>query len=223
MTLPAAALVAFLVASSAGARTSSSTGVVIELKQDDAASRATRDQMLRLLERYDLSRWRFTGKVIVDSDPKIIPHSHPVLTLDTGNLRDDELLVSTYIHEQLHWFMNTVPGKEKAAIADLREIYPDVPAGRSGGGARDEHSTYLHLIVCYLEIEGVREVLGELRAWWVLNFWAQHHYTWIYRTIGEDRSRIGAIIRKHGLEPPRPGEEQTPEAPSEGAGTSGGR
>src|SRR5689334_21138216 len=78
----------------------------IELKQGSPEEVRTRDQLLRLLGSYDLGRWIFTRKVVIDGSPQVIPHSHPVLTLSTRHLKDDDLLLSTFVHEQLHWYLS---------------------------------------------------------------------------------------------------------------------
>jgi hypothetical protein len=37
---------------------------------------------------------------------RAIPHSHPVLTLNTRNLDSDDQLLSAFLHEQLHWYLD---------------------------------------------------------------------------------------------------------------------
>jgi hypothetical protein len=49
------------------------------------------------------------------------------------------------------------------AIKDLRALFPKVPVAFPDG-AGDEESTYLHLLVNYLEYRADREILGELRT-----------------------------------------------------------
>src|SRR5437016_4838784 len=78
------------------------SGIEIKLLHGSKPESETREQLVRLLKTYDLAKWTFTKSVIIDQES--IPHSDPVLTLSTRHLRDDELLLSTYIHEQLHWF-----------------------------------------------------------------------------------------------------------------------
>lgn len=174
--------------------------IEVKLQHGDAAEAQTRDQLLRLLKTYDVEKWLFTRKIAIDGGLDVIPHSHPVLTLNTRHLKDDDLLLSTFLHEQLHHFLTANPEKTEAVIKELRALYPQVPAGNREG-ATDERSTYLHLIVNYLEIRAVREVLGELRAFQILQFWAQDHYTWIYRKVMEEGYKIGPIVGKHGLIP----------------------
>ena len=79
-------------------------------------------------------------------------------------------------------------------------MFPKVPA-KPPEGARDEDSTYLHILVCYLEYRAVRELLGELKAKQVMDFWAADHYTWIYKTVLERPRDIGNIMFKYKLVP----------------------
>jgi hypothetical protein len=163
----------------------------------DKSEQLTRDQLRRLMSRHDLSRWLFTKKVVIDREEGI-PHSHPVLTLNTDYLKDDELLLATFVHEQTHWLLEQKPEQAKRAMAELKTLFPGAPAGPPDG-ARDLESTYRHLIVCYLEYQAVRELLGELRGRQVIEFWATHHYRWVYRQVLEEGRRIGGVVRKHGL------------------------
>jgi hypothetical protein len=87
-----------------------------------------------------------------------------------------------------------------AAIDDFKKMFPTVPTTR-GEGARDEASTYLHIGVCYLEYRAMRELLGELKAKQLMDFWATDHYMWIYRTVRDRPRDIGEIMFKHRLVP----------------------
>ncbi len=168
----------------------------ISLAHGSKAEQQTKDQLQRLLGAYDLSKWIFTRSIIIDENA--IPHSHPTLTLHTRYLKDDELLLSAFVHEQLHWFLVQRDKETKEAMKDLRVLFPKVPVG-SPEGAADEDSTYLHLLVNYLEYRADRELLGELRAKQVIDFWASDHYTWVYRTVLERRRDIGNIMPRGSL------------------------
>jgi hypothetical protein len=87
-------------------------------------------------------------------------------------------------------------------VADLRKVFPDAPIG-GRSGARDEFSTYLHLLVCFLEWQGVSQVLGELKARQVVEFWATDHYTWVYRQVLDRGQEIAAVLRARELLPAR--------------------
>jgi hypothetical protein len=172
--------------------------VSISLKNRDAKEGATQSQLERLLSQYDLTPWIFTTSVVIDEDS--IPHSHPVLTLHTRHLKDDDLLLSTFVHEQAHWFFDQHHEDAAKAVAELRGLYPSIPVGFPEG-SNDSDGNYEHLIVIYLEDEADRKLLGELRAWQVMSFWSQDHYTWLYRTVLKDRARLRDLVRKHHLDP----------------------
>jgi hypothetical protein len=170
----------------------------ISLKHGDAKERETQSQLERLLAQYDLAPWIFTTSVVIDEDA--IPHSHPLLTLHTRHLRDDDLLLSTFVHEQAHWFFEQHRSDAAKAVSELRGLYPSIPVGYPEG-SNDSDGNYEHLIVIYLEFEADRRLLGELRAWQVMSFWSQDHYTWLYRAVFRDRVRFGELIKRYHLDP----------------------
>jgi hypothetical protein len=168
----------------------------ITLKHGTPDEARTRDQLRRLLATYDVSPWIYTKSIVIDE--QAVPFSHPVLTLHTRHAKDDELLLSTFVHEQFHWFLAERREATEQAIADLRKLFPTVPAGGTAG-ARDENSTYLHLLVCYLEQQADLRVLGELRTKQVMDFWATDHYTWVYQTVISRSRELGQIMRERKL------------------------
>jgi hypothetical protein len=180
--------------------------VQVEVMKGTPGELQTKAQLERLLKTYDLSRWIFRKSVLIDET--VTPHSHPILTLHTRHLKDDELLLSTFIHEQAHWNLTQRRGARQA-IDELRKLFPKVPiVGREG--AQNEESTYLHLLVCYLEYRGVDAALGEQKALRVMEFWSTDHYTWIYRTVVERGREIGDIALKYRLIPTEPNFEPQP-------------
>lgn len=171
----------------------------ITVANSAAAEQQTKVQLERLLRTYDISKWIATKSIVIDEKTGI-PHSHPVLTLNTRHLKDDELLVSTFVHEQMHWFVIQEGRDIDAAIVEFKKMFPDAPAGPPEG-ARDLNSTYLHIGVVYLEYRALRELMGELKAKQVMEFWATDHYRWIYRTVLERPRDIGNIMFKYKLVP----------------------
>ena len=43
------------------------------------------------------------------------------------------------------------------------------------------------------------ELLGELRARQVMEFWAIDHYKWVYRQVLDEADKIRAVLRKYKL------------------------
>jgi hypothetical protein len=110
----------------------------IRLQTGTALEERGREQLRRLLRTYDLHKWLFTGNVVIQSG--VIPHSHPVLTLNTRYLDDDTAQLATFLHEQLYWFLtdHVERAKINAVLTELRAVYPTVPSalpeGAGGGG-----------------------------------------------------------------------------------------
>ena len=194
MTLKALAL--SLIICGFAAPADANTSLTIELGEGSESEEAARVQLRRLVEQFDIDRWLFTDEVLID-DSQWIPHSHPVLTLNSRYLDDDLGQLATFLHEQFHWYAAERQRQVASAIAEFRALFPDVPSGRAG--ARDEYSTYLHLIICDLELAAMQELVGDPEARDTLSRW--RHYTWIYDQV-LNNAAIRAINTKNGLLPP---------------------
>jgi hypothetical protein len=147
-----------------------------------------------LISSYDLSKYTFTKDVTIDRGA--MNHAFPELTLNArfADVPDD--LLSSYIHEQLHWYLRVHDTQQKAAINELRRMYPNAPVGLPEG-AESAYSTYGHLVDCYLEIEADRKLMGPERTMTTIR--NKGHYTWIYETILRDEARIAAVVDEHNL------------------------
>ena len=177
-----------------GAATNAGAQVNVTLVHDSEGERATREQLGSLLERYDVGAWLYTTEVQIDE--RAIPHSHPVLTLHTRHLDDDDMLLSTFVHEQFHWLEDgETRAAFRAAMADFERIFPDAP-GREGGGARDVESTYRHLLVCDLELQAMTRLIGGTEARALLA--RITHYEWIYERVLND-PRVREVVERHGF------------------------
>jgi hypothetical protein len=153
-----------------------------------------REQLIEILKTHNLEKWLFTRAVVIQS--RVIPHSHPVLTLNTRHLDDNVAQLATLLHEQLHWFITDHVSKAatEAAMQELRRLFPHAPT-EPPMGARGERSTYLHLIICYLELEALSELLGVETARSKLATW--DYYTWVYAKVLTDTERIREIVGRH--------------------------
>ena len=166
--------------------------IEISLKNNSKSEAETKERLQKLLKQFDLSKWLFTLKILIED--KVIPHSHPVLTLSTRE--DGEVLLSTFVHEQIHWFLWANDDRTEKAKAELKAIYPEVPVGPPDG-ARNKESSYLHFIVNYLEYEAMKELVGEARAKEV--FEGKRYYRWLYKTVLTDGARIKDIVERNKL------------------------
>lgn len=169
----------------------------ISLGHNSAREKAAEKQLRRLLDQYDVSRFSFTYSIRINQGD--VPHSHPVLTLNTVHLGDDKNALSTLLHEQLHWHSLIKESATARAISDLQKIYPNVPVG-GGEGARDIYSTYMHLIVCLQEFDALASYIGRDEAKQVLS--GKRHYRWIYKQVLENSEKLRAVLQHHGINDP---------------------
>lgn len=172
--------------------------VTIRLRHGTPAEAQTRDALLALLDAHDVIRWLFTLDVMVDEAS--IPHSHPVLTLHTRHKAQPDLLLSTFVHEQLHWHLSAKHTATQQAITEIRALWPDAPTGFPEG-AQDAASTFLHVIVNELEWRATESLVGSERALEVMTWWRADHFRAIYGFVIDHRARVASIIDKCGLAP----------------------
>jgi hypothetical protein len=153
----------------------------IELVNNSETERSTHAQLLSLLDRYDVSSCEYTDHVRIEDG--VIPHSHPVLTLSTRAPHDMALL-STYLHEQLHWFSIRCDSPE--ADAELCRRYPD-----------QDRSTYIHYHVCWLELDALARLFprDDVKAYLLRKPYYEH----IYATVVADDDALRALFAAHGM------------------------
>ncbi|MEJ0076961.1 MAG: hypothetical protein WDO17_16255 [Alphaproteobacteria bacterium] len=173
--------------------------IALDFAPVQQAAEHVRDMLLGLRRRHDLARFEYTKEVRIA--PTEIPHSHPKLTLNTW-VGDDLSLLSTYLHEQMHWYLTWYSHARAEQWQELfrllRERYPEVPDSAEGG-AQDEFSTYLHLIVNWLEIESASQFAERERV--VALAAGRPFYRWPYRTVIADWEPLGALYAAQGLVP----------------------
>lgn len=167
----------------------------VEIDFDLSDLHETKAVLEDLLHRYDLRKYLFTRKVVLR--PMAIPHSHPVLTLNTRERKRPEFLLSTFVHEQIHWHLDAKQEKTSNVIAALKKRYPKVPRGFPKA-SDDDDSTYLHLVVNWLELRALEQILGAEQGRKVLR--EKDYYTWIYERVLSDDKEIGTLVRGAGLE-----------------------
>jgi hypothetical protein len=168
--------------------------VRIDLAHDSERERKTKGTLEQVLATYDLKKYTLTRRVVIEEGA--INHALPVLTLNARFASSPDELLSSYIHEQLHWHTQARSAQQQAAVAELRRMYPGAPVGLPEG-AETAYGTYGHLVVCYLEIVADRELLGAERTGAVIEH--KGHYTWIYATVLRDEKRIAAVVDRHDL------------------------
>ena len=179
---------------SAGIVSAATPSIKIDLAHGTDREQKTKATLEQVLSTYDLNKYTFTKHVVIEE--RAVNHAFPVLTLNARFASSTDELLSSFIHEQLHWHLRDRMSDQQAAIAELRRMYPGAPVGLPEG-ADSAVSTYGHLVDCYLEILADRELLGPDRTSAVIA--DKGHYTWIYATVLRDEKRIADLVDRHHL------------------------
>jgi len=174
--------------------TSFAQSIKIELAHQTERERETRERLEQVIASYDLRKYTFTREIMIEE--RAINHAFPVLTLNARFANSSDELLSSYIHEQLHWHLREHNSQQQEAIAELRRMYPNAPVGMPEG-AETAYSTYGHLMDCYLEIAADRQLIGVERTQAVIK--NKGHYTWIDKTVLQDEAKIAAVVASHHL------------------------
>ena len=177
-------------------RVAAQAPIDISTKSDNPREAQAREQLLRIVKTHDLSKWIVTRSVVIEQGVR--QHSHPVLTLNTRYLDKDDQQMSAFVHEQMHWHLAGRNDRTNKAIRELAKKYKDVPVGLPDG-ADSVHSTYLHLLVNYLELTAMKEILGDAAGRALIEAQAKDGYRWIYQTVLADEAAIGMIAAKNKL------------------------
>ena len=168
--------------------------VKIELANGTLREQRTKIRLQRLLTTQDVKKFTFTDRVVIDEHA--IDHAFPVITLNAQFANSSDDLISSYIHEQLHWHMHDLEDRQRSAVDELRRLYPNVPVGLPQGGD-SEAGTYGHLVDCYLEMIADRDLFGPERTKVVLT--NKNRYTWVYSTVMRDEEKIAGIVNRYQL------------------------
>ena len=133
----------------------------IDLDHARREGERVRDLLAALRRRHDLARYEYTTLV------RIVPggdtFAQPILTLSNRFAESEDTLLSTYLHEQMHWYLWYLGTPERDMVApfmdELVRRYPQAPT-EPPDGARGYDATYLHLVVNWLEIAATSEFVG---------------------------------------------------------------
>lgn len=174
----------------------SAEGFEIHLAGVNEREEKVAELLVGLSQKHDLSPWLFTDRVRIKSG--VIPHSHPILTLNTLYIEESTQLLAVFLHEQIHRFLATPENRNslKNAISELREMYDQVPDSDNGGAA-GEYSTYLHFLVNWLEFDALSNLLGRTKAREVIE--EKHIYPWIYGKVLEDSVQLNSLVTRNDL------------------------
>lgn len=151
----------------------------------------------KLNQSYDLDLISITKKIIIKSNE--IPHSHPILTLNTRYIENEVAFFSVFIHEQIHWHLSNLEfkGRVNQFVHEVKKQYPNIPVGIQNGGARTKHSSYLHLAVIFLEYDMLAYFIGrnDAKDWMLKNT----VYTSLNKIVVNDYKYFESLVLNLGL------------------------
>lgn len=153
----------------------------------------TRQNLEHLLHVYDLDPFLFTKEIFIQS--KVIPHSHPKLTLNTRNAEHPHKILASFLHEELHWWGVERKAQVAKAITELKKIFPRPPEA--------SESTYLHLIICTLEYEALIHYLNKKEATKIIRglITQDKVYPWVYTQVLGHHKLLMKVVTKYKLRP----------------------
>lgn len=172
----------------------------IELANGSFQEALTRDMLFELFAAYPLDKWRYAERIRIKDN--VIPHSHPVLTLASQPDRHNPLrLLSSYIHEQLHWFwlLEQHADRRRQVWQVIRTTYSNIPVSPPEG-CGSERSNYLHVAINYWEYLALTELVDEETARSFIE--RKPYYKAVYGLVLTEGKTIRSILDQYELMPP---------------------
>jgi len=156
------------------------------------SSCAAESQNMELIKSFvmnhELSGWARTRDITITRGARA--KSRP-MTFPTGYENDPDLLLSVFLHEQIHHLQSAFPTQFKAAMKKVAEEF-SLPMR-----TLDERRDVAHFVVIYYQILAGRKILGAPTMKQVVT---RHlHNKWIYRSVDRSMARIRGICRRTGL------------------------
>ncbi len=170
--------------------------LTITTKNNSSTELVTKEIIETLLDKWDINQYFFTYNVMIED--KAMPHSHPVLTINSFPYNDQIMHLTDLLHEQLHWYFEEEQSSVDKAVTELKLHYPEAPVGHPLG-CRDETSSYEHLLLCRLCHKLTSSIFGIDEASYILYYLQNHHYLWVYDTIDKDSEYIDSLLDRYGL------------------------
>jgi hypothetical protein len=170
--------------------------IKIVLKNNSEKETKGKEQLERIIKKFpDAIKMCITTDTVVIDEFTKIPHSHPVITLNTNYLWSDTAQLAMLLHEGLHWKVEAMPLQAEKAIEEFTRMFPEAPDKGPLGG-QNLYSTYLHLVVCDLELQALEFAIGTIDARKRLR--RKPFYKWIYEKVVNNQD-VRSINLKYGF------------------------
>lgn len=169
----------------------------ITLQHNSPAEQKRKEQIERLAEQYDLSKYTITRDIVIDE--QAVNHSSPVLTQNLRFLNNDDRALSAYVHEQAHWLlMEHHRLQTREMLAELLRLYPNLDTAQPYGDG-NVGTSYIHLVVLILEWQALEDLIGVDRARTVIEFKREDHYKALYATVMDHRQQMESFLKRYGV------------------------
>ena len=186
------------VSSAAGPAFAQTPSLKIKTKHhDDPGEEQGKLQVMRLAQQYNLKKYTITRDILIERG--VIPHSKPTLTLNLRFLDNDDLALSSYVHEQGHWVLTERgPRMNRPLLAELMRAFPGLDY-RQPSGDGEEIGSYYHIAVCMLEWQAMEALAGPERARKAVEWKSHDHYKAIYAIDLAQRPAVESILVRNGV------------------------
>lgn len=168
----------------------------ISLRSNSPIEQRKKEQIERLAAEYDLKKFTITRDILIEQGATA--HSKPVLTLNGRFLDNDDRALSQYVHEQGHWVLGRSQRELRDLYQDLVTAFPGIPTDYPQGSGSKQDS-YFHLAVILLEWQALEALIGGERARGVEEFKKTDHYTALYATVLDNRTKVEKILTRYGV------------------------
>lgn len=144
-----------------------------------------------LCQKYDIPT--FTHEIVIERG--VVPHSHPILTLNTRT-KDERVILKTLVHEQLHWHAQNHPNYDEC-ISYLKTKYED--DGEHNKSGLYPNSYWEHIIVCFNTRGYLMNALSVNNFEWVYGEWQPYptlekYIAECYENIQEDLEKFDIAL-----------------------------
>jgi len=154
-----------------------------------------RQQIERLAEHYDLSKYTITRDLVIEE--RAINHAAPVLTLNLLFLDNDDRALGVYVHEQGHWVLMTRHRNQtRDMFEELTKLYPNIRIDPPYGDG-NRRTSYMHLPVIMLEWQALEDLLGVARARAVMK--RANNYTDLFATVIDHRPQMEDFLKRYDV------------------------
>ena len=173
---------------------------IIQILFENQNKSKVKNLVNNILEKYKNKIPIYTTKIRVKSG--VIPHSHPVLTLNTKHIdsqNPEVVYLSLLVHEQLHWF--AVKNQTKEDFDYLYKKYNDFYKKQKI--FKNKISFLEHIIVIWNEINIMKKILSKKDFDWLYSQYDKLIYKefnkWVinnFNKIQKDLKKLNLIWRK---------------------------